>query len=96
MFAEPETLFSKATDQVSANLDGDIAILNLQSKTYFGLTGVGAFIWDKLEVPTNFADLTQAVVDEFEVDPARCGDDLIKFLERLASLSLLEVHHSKA
>ena len=91
LFADPETLYSQATDQVSADLNGDMAILNLQTKTYFGLADVGAFIWKKLETPTDFASLTQAVVAEFEVTTDRCSQDVTAFLEKLASLGLLKL-----
>lgn len=94
LFADPATLFSRATDQVSADLNGDMAILNLQTKTYFGLAGVGAFIWQKLEEPTDFANLTQAVLDEFDVESERCSADVAAFLEKLASLGLLRVSSS--
>ena len=95
LFADPETLYSRVTDQVSADLNGDMAILNLQTKTYFGVAGVGAFIWRKLEVPTDFASLTQAVAAEFEVGSAQCNADVIRFLEKLASLGLLEFQRNK-
>lgn len=91
LFADPATLFSRATDQVSADLNGDMAILNLHTKTYFGLAGVGAFIWQQLEVPTEFASLTQGVVAEFEIEPAQCSADVAFFLEKLTSLGLLKI-----
>ena len=92
MFADPGALFSRATDQVSADLNGDMAILNLQTKTYFGLAGVGAFIWQKLETPTDFASLTQAVVDEFDVEVEQCRLDITNFLEKLASIQIIKIH----
>lgn len=90
MFEDPSTLFSRAIDQVSADLNGDMAILNLKTKTYFGLAGVGAFIWQKLEVPTDFASLTAAVMAEFEVEPAQCRADVAALLEKLTSIGLLK------
>ena len=95
LFADPDTLFSRATDQVSADLNGEMAILNLQTKTYFGLADVGAFIWQKLEVPTDLANLTQAVVTEFEVEVEQCNADVTAFLDRLSALSLLTVKSGK-
>ena len=91
IFADPGTLFSRATDQVSADLNGDMAILNLQTKTYFGLAGVGAFIWQGLEVPTDFASLAQVVVAEFNVEERQCRVDLAIFIEKLYSLGLLNI-----
>ena len=91
MFSDPDTLFSRATDQVSADLNGDMAILNLKTKTYFGLASVGAFIWQKLETPMDFASLTQAVLDEYEVEMAPCCSDVTALLEKLTSIGLLKI-----
>ena len=91
LFAHPETLYTRATHQVSADLNGDMAILNLQTKTYYGLAGVGAFIWRKLEVPTDYASLTQAVMEEFEIDRTQCRLDVASFLEKLDSIALLNL-----
>ena len=94
LFADPGMLFSRATEQISVDLKGDIAILNLKTKTYFGLAEVGAFIWQKLENPTDLPSLTQAVEDEFEVESEPCSADVTVFLEKLASLGLLRVSSS--
>lgn len=95
LFGDPDTLFSRATDQVSADLNGDMAILNLQTKTYFGLDGVGAFIWQKLDAPTDLKSLIQSIVDKFDVDQAQCRTDVIKFLEKLAASGLLNLTSGK-
>ena len=91
-FTHPGMVFSRATDQVSADLNGDIAILNLRTKNYFGVAGVGAFIWQKLETPTDFASLTQAVVDEFDVERGQCSTEVSKFLQELNASGLLNTH----
>ena len=91
LLADPGTLYSRATDQVSADLNGDMAILNLETKTYFGLAGVSAFIWQKLEQPTHLAQLTQAIQDEFEVEEMQCKADAAIFLNKLDSLGLLKI-----
>ena len=89
LFADPGTLFSRATDLVSADLSGDMAILNLQTKTYFGLADVGAFIWQQLEVSTNFRTILNALMNEFEVNESQCAADLEKFLDKLIQIGLL-------
>ena len=78
-------------DQLSCELNGEIAILNLKSKLYFGLTDVGAFIWQLLESRTDMATLAHAVTAEFAIDAARCAADVEAFLEDLNRAGLLLV-----
>jgi len=82
--------YSRAANQISVDLDGDIAILNLGSKTYFGLTDVGAFIWEQLENPKRFQDLLAAISAEFAVDEGRCAADLENFLAAMVKAGLVE------
>jgi len=92
MVTQPDTIFSKATDQISADMNGDVAILNLQTKAFFGVAGVAAFIWHQLDEPTDFEKLVTAVVNEFEVEPAQCIPDIAAFLTKLIALGLLNTH----
>jgi hypothetical protein len=45
MQIELATTVKQSTEQVSCNLNGEIAILNLKSTLYFRLDEVGACIW---------------------------------------------------
>lgn len=92
MFADPATLISRIPDQLSVELDGEIAILNLKSKLYFGVTDVGAFIWNLLETPTTLPALAQAVSDQFDVEPAQAATDAEAFLNRLSQAGLVRVN----
>ena len=89
MFAEPNVLISRVADQLSVELDGEIATLNLKSKLYFGLTDVGAFIWNLLETPTSLALLGKAVSEHFDVDIEQATADAELFLAELDRAGLL-------
>ena len=47
----PSSLVVAATRQVSAELDGDVVILELGSCIYYGLSEVGRSIWNQLDKP---------------------------------------------
>lgn len=91
MFAEPNVLISRVADQLSVELDGEIAILNLKSKLYFGLTDVGAFIWNLLETPTSLALLGKAVSEQFDVDIEPSTADAQRFLAELDRAGLIQI-----
>ncbi|MGH7950041.1 MAG: PqqD family protein [Candidatus Binataceae bacterium] len=82
-------------DQVSCDLKGEAAILNLKSGIYFGLDEVGATVWSMLAEPRRVAELCDALVEQYEVDPARCAGDLIRLLGDLARHGLIDVTGSR-
>ena len=51
-------------DQVSADLSGEAAILNLKTSTYFGLNTVGASIWKLIQEPKTVSQIRDAIVEE--------------------------------
>lgn len=87
---DPSTVFQRSSRQVSCDLNGETAILNLDEAVYFGLQGVGAEIWTALETPQSLADLNRVVCAAFDVDPARCEVDIVKFLAQMQAAGLVE------
>jgi hypothetical protein len=47
------------------------------------LSPVAEFIWSLLEQPRSFAEILQAVTDEFEVETERAEADVADFLREL-------------
>jgi hypothetical protein len=89
MFAS-STVFRRSSRQVSCDLNGEAAILQLDQSVYFGLKGVGAQVWLALEKPQSLAELNRLVCKEFDVDAARAEADLMKFLSELQAARLVE------
>ena len=87
----PETVVLAGSNAISSSLLDEIVILNLHSGIYHGLECVGARIWQMIAQPAVVHSLRDALLDEYEVDPARCEEDLIAFLEELKSNGLLDV-----
>ncbi len=80
-----------AKDQVSSDLGGEVAILNLEAGTYYGLDAVGARIWSLIQEPRTVEEIRDVLVSEYEVEPDRCEGDLIALLQRLADEGIVEV-----
>jgi hypothetical protein len=80
-----------AREQVSSDLGGEVAILDLKSGTYYGLDAVGARIWSLLQEPRTVEEIRDVLVREYEVDDERCERDLVALLQRLADEGLIEV-----
>ena len=82
--------------QVSCDLQGEAAILNLESGVYYGLDSVGARIWDLIKEPKTVKELRDTLVEEFEVAPDRCEADLRDLLEKLSAEGLVEIKNEAA
>ncbi len=80
-----------ARDQVSCDLAGEAAILNIKNGVYYGLDPVGAQIWKLIQQPRSVDEVREALVGEYEVDPERCEQDLVTLLEKLLAEGLIEV-----
>lgn len=85
-----------AKDQVSCDLEGEAAILSLAKGTYYGLDLVGAQVWTLLQQPRSVAEICDAVLQEYEVEPECCRKDMLALLERLQTEGLIEVHNGRA
>jgi hypothetical protein len=81
-----------ASEQISCNLSGEAVILNLRTGIYFGLNPVGARVWELLQQPRTVSEIRDLLVAEYEVDSARCEQDLYALVEELASRGLIQTH----
>lgn len=78
-------------NQVSCDLKGEAAVLNLKNSVYYGLESVGAFVWNLVQRPRSVAELRDALLQEYDVEPGRCESDLLALLEKLLAEGLIEV-----
>jgi hypothetical protein len=83
-------------NQVSCDLAGEAAILNLENSVYYGLNPLGARIWSLIQAPATVTALRDAIVDEYDVDADRCERDLLDLLAQLAEAKLIEIQRPRA
>lgn len=86
-----ETRVTAAKDQVSCDLAGEVAILNIKSGIYYGLDEVGARVWDLIQQTKSVSEVRDALLEEYDVDAPTCERDLIVLLRELAAKELIEV-----
>jgi hypothetical protein len=78
-------------DQVSCEVQGEAAILQMKAGIYYSLDRVGARIWERIQQPARVSDLCALVVEEYEVEPDVCERDLLELLEDLGSAGLINI-----
>jgi hypothetical protein len=77
--------------QVSSDLGGEVAILDLDAGMYYGLGDVGARVWELAQKPKTVEEIQNRILHEYEVDPASGRHDVLALLQQLANKGLIEV-----
>ena len=80
-----------SSDQVSSDLNGEAAILNLKSGVYFGLDPVGSTVWRMLAKPTTIGAVRDAMLSRYEVEAEQCERDLLELLTKLSQHGLVTI-----
>ncbi len=87
----PTTQVKASSDQVSCDLAGEAAILDLQNGIYYGLDPVGARIWELIQNPCDSTEIVSQLLDEYDVEADQCQNDVLTLLNQLSERGLLEV-----
>lgn len=94
--AEPANRrYSANKEHLYSDLNGEAVILSLKNGKYYGVNGVGAFIWSSIQEPVTFQDIRSAVMREYDVDEAICQLEVSSFLEKMTEEGLVEVFDEK-
>jgi hypothetical protein len=90
VFKNSDTI--KLSDTVlSSQLGDESVILDHEHGLYFGLEGVGSFIWEKIqEKEMSVAEIKEAVLEVFEVEPAIVDKDIETLLLQLKEEKLIQ------
>lgn len=75
---------------VYCELEGESVILNLENGVYYGLDPVGSFVWNLIQSPREINEIRDLMLDEYEVDPEKCMQDLLELLNDLAAKGLVK------
>lgn len=90
---EQESVIVAAADQVSADMLDETVILGLKDGIYYGLSDVGARVWQLVREPRSVGEVRDVLVEEYEVDPDRCLKDLLELFRSLADRDLIDVRN---
>jgi len=78
-------------DQVSCDLAGEAAILNLKNSVYYGLDPVGARVWSLIQEPKTFAEIRENLLNIYDVNRSQLESDLQALITQLAEQGLIDI-----
>lgn len=88
-----ESIVAVAADQVSCELEGEAAILNLKSGAYHGLDPIGLTVWNLMAQPIEVAKIVDNMIAQYDVDRERCERDILELLAELDARGLIQINH---
>jgi len=80
-----------AEGQLTADFGEECVILNSTKGAYYGLERHGVLVWHLIQEPRRITELREAILDEFDVDPARCERELMELLTELQGEGMIKV-----
>jgi hypothetical protein len=87
----PQSRLVLSKDQVSCDLAGEAAIVNLKNGVYYGLDPVGARVWNLMREPVTLAHHLESLLRLYQVDRATLESDVRHFVNQLAEQGLVEI-----
>ena len=82
--------YQRKPDLIGATLHDELVMMSVEHGQYYGLAGVGPRVWELIEAPRTFEELVEQILEEFEVEREVCEKDMLKFLEQMEHLGLVE------
>lgn len=92
--AEPLEMSTRITagiEVIYAELGAEISLLNIKSGIYYTLNSVGAHVWRQIHRTTTLSEIKSRLLEDYEVDEARCERDLLRIVDELRAHGLIDV-----
>ena len=82
-------------NQVSANLQDEEVILNMEDGVYYGLNTIGARVWRLIQEPKTVKEIQETLLEEFDVESDQCMRKLTDLLLDMERRNLIEVKYER-
>lgn len=84
-----DLIYARAGKLMEAELGDELVALDPQRGECFGFNSVATFVWQRLKEPRSFAQLREALLDEYDVEPEQCTKELKDLLDDLQTKGLV-------
>ena len=89
--AGSDILVRNDSELLTTVVDGELIGMSVEQGACYGLNGVGTRIWDLLVEPRSIASLCEQLTSEYDVDAAKCLDEVLALVEELQAEGLVNV-----
>ncbi len=81
----PTSKIQRSPDVLITELDNEIVVLHVSSGKIIGMSDTSRRIWDALEHPSSLDDLTDQLVEEYDISREICLSETKAFVASLLS-----------
>ena len=79
---------------ISAPMDDELVMFNLERGMYYGLDDIASHIWQRLAEPISVTDLSEELLKEFDIDRETCQRETLELLNWLYQQDLIKIYAS--
>ena len=83
-------LYYRNDQIIDGELDKNQVMMHIEKGKYFGLNPVGKRIWELVEQPKSFEEITACLLLEFNVSEEQCQQEVRAFLEKGIKFDILK------
>ena len=87
----PDAVAVVTDDQLSTRLADEIVILGLRDSVYYGLSDVGARIWDLVQTRRTLGEIVSVLVEEYDVSREEAAAGLDRLIRELETRGLVAI-----
>ncbi|MEI6385672.1 MAG: PqqD family protein [Spirochaetota bacterium] len=82
---------SRSEDHLSAEIDNELVLMDIEHGNYYGLDAIGTDIWRRLDGQVVVSDLCIALGEEYDADAETIQRDVLVLLKRLIAEGLIAI-----
>jgi hypothetical protein len=88
-----ESVLQRNPDQMFSVIDDEVVMLDIREEEYLNLTSQASYIWQVLENPFSFGELTDHLCSTFQVEEEVCIRDSLEFIMELVQKNMIQIRH---
>ncbi len=92
MALDLDTKLRQGQDHVATSIGDETAVMSIKRGRYYAVGSVAERIWQILEAPVSPREITERLLEEYDIAPEQCESEVGAFLNELIGEGLVEEH----
>ncbi len=89
------TILQRNPNQLFTMIDDEVVMLNIKHEEYLNLNSHASYIWQQLENPHSFGELTDQLCSVYNVEKKLCIKDTLEFINDLVEKDIIQIINEK-
>jgi hypothetical protein len=86
------TRLARNPELLSTDMDGETVMMSIEQGAYYGINSIGSRVWELLQEPLTLEAICEVIINEYEVEPAQCREDMLEFVGEMLVNNLVVTH----